>query len=176
MNNQSNKQFHKHRLIEHTNGLSLAEVNGTVDVPKGKSFFKTLLAYSGPGALVAVGYMDPGNWSTSITGGQNFQYLLMSVILMSSLIAMLLQYMAAKLGIVSQMDLAQAIRARTSKTLGVILWILTELAIMATDIAEVIGAAIALYLLFDIPLVIAVFITVLDVFVLLLLTKVGFRK
>ena len=138
--------------------------------------FKTLLAYSGPGALVAVGYMDPGNWSTSITGGQNFQYLLMSVILMSSLIAMLLQYMAAKLGIVTQMDLAQTIRARTSKTLGVILWILTELAIMATDIAEVIGAAIALYLLFDIPLVIAVFITVLDVFVLLLLTKSGFVK
>lgn len=172
MNNHENK----HKWIEHTNGLSLSEVNGTVKVPKGKSFFRTLLAYSGPGALVAVGYMDPGNWSTSITGGQNFQYLLMSVILMSSLIAMLLQYMAAKLGIVSQMDLAQAIRARTSKTLGVILWILTELAIMATDIAEVIGAAIALYLLFDIPLAIAVFITVLDVFVLLLLTKIGFRK
>lgn len=171
-----NSNQHKHRLIEHTNGLSLAEVNGTVEVPKGKSFFKTLLAYSGPGALVAVGYMDPGNWSTSITGGQNFQYLLMSVILMSSLIAMLLQYMAAKLGIVSQMDLAQAIRARTSKTLGVILWVLTELAIMATDIAEVIGAAIALYLLFGIPLVVAVFITVFDVFLLLLLTKVGFRK
>ncbi|PTO34684.1 Nramp family divalent metal transporter [Enterococcus mundtii] len=172
MNNHENK----HKWIEHTNGLSLSEVNGTVKVPKGKSFFRTLLAYSGPGALVAVGYMDPGNWSTSITGGQNFQYLLMSVILMSSLIAMLLQYMAAKLGIVSQMDLAQAIRARTSKTLGVILWILTELAIMATDIAEVIGAAISLYLLFDIPLAIAVFITVLDVFVLLLLTKIGFRK
>ena len=169
-------QFHKQKLIEHTNGLSLAEVNGTVKVPKGKSFFKTLLAYSCPGALVAVGYMDPGNWSTSITGGQNFQYLLMSVILLSSLVAMLLQYMAAKLGIVSQMDLAQAIRARTSKTLGVILWVLTELAIMATDIAEVIGAAIALYLLFDIPLVIAVFITVFDVFVLLMLTKIGFRK
>ncbi|MGM9904360.1 metal ion transporter [Enterococcus sp. 10A9_DIV0425] len=171
-----NQHSRQHKLIEHTNGLSLAEVNGTVKVPKGKSFFKTLLAYSGPGALVAVGYMDPGNWSTSITGGQNFQYLLMSVILMSSLIAMLLQYMAAKLGIVSRMDLAQAIRARTSKALGVILWILTELAIMATDIAEVIGGAIALYLLFDIPLVIAVFITVLDVFVLLLLTKIGFRK
>nr|WP_071868710.1 Nramp family divalent metal transporter [Enterococcus thailandicus] len=171
-----NSNQHKHRLIEHTNGLSLAEVNGTVEVPKGKGFFKTLLAYSGPGALVAVGYMDPGNWSTSITGGQNFQYLLMSVILMSSLIAMLLQYMAAKLGIVSQMDLAQAIRARTSKTLGIILWVLTELAIMATDIAEVIGAAIALYLLFGIPLVVAVFITVFDVFLLLLLTKVGFRK
>lgn len=100
----------------------------------------------------------------------------MSVILMSSLIAMLLQYMAAKLGIVSQMDLAQAIRARTSKSLGIVLWILTELAIMATDIAEVIGATIALYLLFNIPLVIAVFITVLDVFILLMLTKIGFRK
>ncbi|KRO00371.1 Nramp family divalent metal transporter [Companilactobacillus kimchiensis] len=166
----------KRKLIQYANGPSLEEINGTVDVPKDKGFFKTLLAYSGPGALVAVGYMDPGNWSTSITGGQNFQYLLMSVILMSSLIAMLLQYMAAKLGIVSKMDLAQAIRARTSKSLGIVLWILTEFAIMATDIAEVIGGAIALYLLFNIPLVIAVFITVGDVLVLLLLTKIGFRK
>ncbi|MFV0559232.1 MAG: Nramp family divalent metal transporter [Enterococcus sp.] len=174
MNNQPKQK--KHKLIVHTNGASLQEINSTVEVPKGKNFWRTLLAYSGPGALVAVGYMDPGNWSTSITGGQNFEYLLMSVILMSSLIAMLLQYMAAKLGIVSQMDLAQAIRARTSKKLGIVLWILTELAIMATDIAEVIGAAIALYLLFDIPLVIAVFITVFDVLLLLLLTKIGFRK
>ncbi|KRN88890.1 Nramp family divalent metal transporter [Ligilactobacillus ceti] len=166
----------KHKFIEYANGPSLEEINGTVSVPKGQGFWKTLFAYSGPGALVAVGYMDPGNWSTSITGGQNFQYLLMSVILMSSLIAMLLQYMAAKLGIVSQMDLAQAIRARTSRSLGIVLWVLTELAIMATDIAEVIGAAIALYLLFDIPLVVAVFITVFDVLLLLLLTKVGFRK
>lgn len=164
------------KLIQYANGPSLEEINGTVKVPKGKGFWKTLLAYSGPGALVAVGYMDPGNWSTSITGGQNFQYLLMSVILISSLVAMLLQYMAAKLGIVTQMDLAQAIRARTSKSLGIVLWILTELAIMATDIAEVIGAAIALYLLFDIPLVVAVFITVFDVLLLLLLTKIGFRK
>ncbi|GBG94383.1 manganese transporter [Ligilactobacillus salitolerans] len=167
---------HKHHLIQYANGPSLEEINGTVEVPKGKGFWKTLFLYSGPGALVAVGYMDPGNWSTSITGGQNFSYLLISVILMSSLIAMLLQYMAAKLGIVSQMDLAQATRARTGKTLGVILWIMTELAIMATDIAEVIGAAIALYLLFNIPLVIAVFLTVLDVLLLLLLTKIGFRK
>ncbi|UQS84182.1 Nramp family divalent metal transporter [Bombilactobacillus thymidiniphilus] len=166
----------KHHLIEYANGPSLEEINGTVDVPKNKGFWRMLLAYSGPGALVAVGYMDPGNWSTSITGGQNFQYLLMSIILISSLIAMLLQYMAAKLGIVTQMDLAQAIRARTSKSLGIILWILTELAIMATDIAEVIGGAIALYLLFKIPLVIAVFITVFDVLLLLLLTKIGFRK
>lgn len=147
MNDQNKHSNHSpnHRIFEHTNGRSLSEVNGTVSVPKEKGFFKTLLAYSGPGALVAVGYMDPGNWSTSITGGQNFQYLLMSVILMSSLIAMLLQYMAAKLGIVSQMDLAQAIRARTSKALGI-------------------------------PLVYAVFITVFDVLLLLLLTKVGFRK
>lgn len=166
----------KEKLIHYANGPSLEEINGTVEVPKGKGFWKTLLAYSGPGALVAVGYMDPGNWSTSITGGQNFQYLLMSVILMSSLIAMLLQYMAAKLGIVTQMDLAQMIRARTSKALGIVLWIMTELAIMATDIAEVIGAAIALYLLFGIPLLIAVLITVLDVMILLLLTKIGFRK
>lgn len=165
-----------HKLVEYANGPSLEEINGTVEVPKGKGFWRTLLAYSGPGALVAVGYMDPGNWSTSITGGQNFGYLLMSIILISSLIAMLLQNMAAKLGIVTQMDLAQAIRARTSKKLGVILWIMTELAIMATDVAEVIGAAIALYLLFKIPLMIAVFITVLDVLVLLALTKVGFRK
>lgn len=171
-----NNKPNKHQFISYANGKSLEEVNDTVEIPKGKGFFKTLLAYSGPGALVAVGYMDPGNWSTSITGGQNFQYLLMSVILLSSLIAMLLQYMAAKLGIVSQMDLAQAIRARTSKSLGIVLWIMTELAIMATDIAEVLGAAIALYLLFKIPLILAVFITVLDVFVLLLLTKVGFRK
>ncbi|AQW21054.1 divalent metal cation transporter [Lentilactobacillus curieae] len=172
----NNKNPKKKGLIHYANGRSLEEINGTVEVPKGKGFWKTLFMYSGPGALVAVGYMDPGNWSTSISGGQSFQYLLMSVILMSSLIAMLLQYMAAKLGIVTQMDLAQAIRARTSKSLGIVLWILTELAIMATDIAEVIGAAIALYLLFHIPLVYAVFITVFDVLLLLLLTKIGFRK
>ncbi|WP_395320226.1 Nramp family divalent metal transporter [Fructilactobacillus frigidiflavus] len=166
----------KHHLIEYANGKSLDEINGTVEVPKNIGFWKTLLMYSGPGALVAVGYMDPGNWATSITGGQNFQYMLMSIILISSLIAMLLQYMAAKLGIVTQMDLAQAIRARTSKSLGIVLWITTELAIMATDIAEVIGGAIALYLLFGIPIVIAVLITVLDVLVLLLLTSIGFRK
>ncbi|MCT6858570.1 MAG: Nramp family divalent metal transporter, partial [Apilactobacillus sp.] len=166
----------KKGFVEYANGPSLEEINGGIKVPKDWGFWKTLFAYSGPGALVAVGYMDPGNWATSITGGQNFGYLLMSVILISSLIAMLLQYMAAKLGIVSQMDLAQAIRSRTSKSLGVVLWIMTELAIMATDIAEVIGGAIALYLLFHIPLVLAVFLTVFDVLLLLLLTKVGFRK
>ena len=162
--------------LHYANGPSLEDINSSIAVPKNWGFWKTLFAYSGPGALVAVGYMDPGNWSTSITGGQDFGYLLMSVVLISSLIAMLLQYMAAKLGIVSQMDLAQAMRARTGVTLGIILWLLTEAAIMATDIAEVIGGAISLNLLFGIPLVISVFITVLDVLVLLLLTLIGFRK
>src|SRR5699024_2547724 len=105
--------------------LSLSEINGTVEVPTGKGFWLTLLAYSGPGALVSVGYMYPGNWSTSISAGQNFQYMLMSVILLSSLVAMLLQYMAAKLGIVTEEDLAQAIRLRTGKKLAFILWIIT---------------------------------------------------
>ena len=138
-------------------------------------FWKTLFAYSGPGAFSS-GVYGSRKLVYFNYWGQNFQYLLMSIILISSLIAMLLQYMAAKLGIVSQMDLAQAIRARTSKTLGIVLWILTELAIMATDIAEVIGGAIALYLLFHIPLGLAVFITVFDVLLLLLLTKLVLEK
>lgn len=167
------KQYH---LFKYANDKSLAEINGTVKVPKNKGFWRTLLAYTGPGALVAVGYMDPGNWATSINGGQSFQFALISVILISSLMAMLLQNMSAKLGIVTQLDLAQAIRLHTDKYLSIILWIIAELAIMATDIAEVIGAAIALNLLFHIPLVVATFITVLDVLMLLLLSKVGFRK
>ncbi|WP_125590811.1 Nramp family divalent metal transporter [Companilactobacillus jidongensis] len=166
----------KEKLIHYANGPSLEEINSTVDIPKGNNFWKNLMAFSGPGALVAVGYMDPGNWVTSIGGGAEYGYLLMSVILISSLIAMLLQYMAAKLGIVTQMDLAQATRAHTGKTLGIVLWITTELAIMATDIAEVIGGAISLELLFGLPLVIGVSLTVFDVLILLLLTKLGFRK
>lgn len=174
-NSEEHEPKQRHHLIEYANGPSLEEINGTIDVPKNMSFGKRYLLTQvrsigssgvyGSRKLVYFNY-----W------GQNFQYLLMSIILISSLIAMLLQYMAAKLGIVSQMDLAQAIRARTSKTLGIVLWILTELAIMATDIAEVIGGAIALYLLFHIPLGLAVFITVFDVLLLLLLTKIGFRK
>ncbi len=166
----------KHGLLYYANGPSLEEINSTVPVPKEGSFFKKLMAFSGPGALVAVGYMDPGNWVTSIGGGAQFGYLLMSVILLSSLIAMLLQYMASKLGIVTQMDLAQATRAHTGKVLGIILWLTTEAAICATDIAEVIGGAIALELLFRIPLVLGVTLTVFDVLLLLLLTKLGFRK
>lgn len=166
----------KEKLIEYANGPSLEEINNTVEVPKNASFFRTLLAYSGPGALVAVGYMDPGNWITSIAGGAEYKYALLSVILLSSLIAMLLQSMAAKLGIVTGRDLAQATREHTSKKTGFVLWIITELAIMATDIAEVIGGAVALQLLFDLPLIVGVLITTLDVLLLLLLTKLGFRK
>ena len=164
-------------IVKTANGRSLEEINSTVHVPSsGNRFLKNLMAFSGPGALVAVGYMDPGNWITSIGGGAKYGYLLMSVILLSSLIAMMLQYMCAKLGIVTGMDLAQATRLHSGKKLGIVLWISTELAVMATDIAEVIGGAIALHLLFGIPLVVGVTLTVLDVLILLLLTKIGFRK
>ncbi|MDT2813433.1 Nramp family divalent metal transporter [Vagococcus carniphilus] len=167
---------HQTLLKDKLNGLSLPEINNSVSIPQNASFLKKLLAYSGPGALVAVGYMDPGNWVTSIAGGAQFGYLLLSVILISSLIAMMLQYMSAKLGIVTGMDLAQATRVHTKKKMGIFLWIVNELAIMATDIAEVIGSAVALNLLFGFPLLVGVFITVLDVFLLLTLTKLGFRK
>lgn len=175
---QTNSTNTRHRgILRPASGASLGEINGTVKIaPKEAGFLKNLLSFSGPGALVAVGYMDPGNWVTSIGGGQQFGYLLLNVILLSSLIAMLLQYMAAKLGIVTGMDLAQATRAHTGRRLGFALWIATELAIMATDVAEVIGAAIALHLLFGMPLVIGVCLTVFDVLLLLLLMKIGFRK
>lgn len=163
-------------LSKTQNGLSLSEINNTVPIPENAGFWKKLLAYSGPGALVAVGYMDPGNWVTSITGGAQFGYLLLTVILISSLVAMLLQSMSAKLGIVTGMDLAQITRLKSGKKLGFALWIITELAIMATDIAEVIGSAVALNLLFNIPLLLGVIITVLDVFLLLILARFGFRK
>ena len=167
----------KTSLIETANGLSLGEINSTIHVPsEHRGFWRNLLAFSGPGALVAVGYMDPGNWITSIGGGAEYGYLLMSVILLSSLIAMMLQYMSAKLGIVTGLDLAQATRAHTGRRLGFVLWISTELAVMATDIAEVIGGAIALKLLFGIPLPWGVALTVFDVLLLLLLMQVGFRK
>ncbi|SBN59161.1 Divalent metal cation transporter MntH [Propionibacterium freudenreichii] len=166
-----------HGLVRPTNGLSLEEINGTIKTPPpGTGFWRSLASFSGPGALVAVGYMDPGNWVTSIGGGSQFGYGLLSVILISSLIAMLLQYMALKLGIVTGMDLAQATRAHVGRRLGIVLWIITELAIMATDIAEVIGAAIALHLLFGINMIVGVLLTVLDVFLLLFLMQVGFRK
>ena len=153
---------------------SLAEVYRTVDVQR-TSTWRTMLAFAGPGYLVAVGYMDPGNWATDLAGGSQFGYTLLSVILLSNLMAVLLQGLASKLGIVTGRDLAQACRDHYSKPVGFILWILCELAIAACDLAEVIGTAIALNLLFDIPLAIGVAITALDVLLLLLLQHKGFR-
>ncbi|WP_125769446.1 Nramp family divalent metal transporter [Lapidilactobacillus wuchangensis] len=155
---------------------SLDEINNSIEVPKGKGYFRTLMAFAGPGALIAVGYMDPGNWITSIGGGAQFKYKLLSVVLLSSLIAMLLQAMAARLGIVTGRDLAQLTRDRTSKWVGLVLWVITELAIMATDMAEIIGSGIALKLLFGFPLIVGITITAFDVLLLLFLMKLGFRK
>ncbi|KFN87170.1 Mn(2+) uptake NRAMP transporter MntH [Streptococcus ruminicola] len=155
---------------------SLSEVNQSIAVPKNASFWQTLRAFIGPGALVAVGYMDPGNWITSVVGGATYKYLLLSVVLISSLIAMQLQQMAGKLGIVTQKDLAQATAAHLPKKLRYFLFVVIELALMATDLAEVIGSGIALHLLFGWPLLFSILITILDVFILLSLMKLGFRK
>ena len=129
--------------LDEVDSKSLDEINGSIKVPKNAGFFKTLMAYTGPGILIAVGYMDPGNWITSIAGGAQFKYTLLSVVLISSLIAMLLQAMSARLGIVTGKDLAQLTRERTSKRVGFMLWVVAELAIMATDIAEIIGSGFA---------------------------------
>ncbi|WPC17004.1 Nramp family divalent metal transporter [Pediococcus inopinatus] len=168
----------KHHIISSTGGAnkSLDEINGSVSVPQNAGILRTFLAYLGPGVLVSVGYMDPGNWITSISGGAQFKYRLLSVILISSLIAMLLQAMAARLGIVTGRDLAQLTREKTSKFGGIVLFIITELAIMATDVAEIIGSAIALELLFGFPLIVGIIITTFDVLLLMLLMKLGFRK
>ncbi len=154
---------------------SLQEVHGSIPVPKGLSFWRKLLAFSGPGYLVAVGYMDPGNWATDLAGGSQFGYRLLSVILISNLMAILLQALCAKLGIVTGRDLAQACRDHYSKPVAVVLWFLCEIAICACDLAEVIGSAIALNLLFKIPLVWGVCITALDVLAVMYLQNKGFR-
>jgi len=161
--------------IQKSSHISLEEVNNSVRVPEHAGFWKKFFAFAGPGSLVAVGYVDPGNWATSIAGGSRFGYTLLFVILIANLAAMLLQSLAAKLGIVTGQDLAQATREATSAKTAIILWLLTELAIIATDLAEVIGSAIALNLLFKIPLLIGIVITTLDVILLLLLQKKGFR-
>ncbi|AMQ22666.1 divalent metal cation transporter [Geobacillus sp. JS12] len=144
-------------------------------IPKAGSWIRKFLAFAGPGYLVAVGYMDPGNWATDIAGGSQFGYTLLSVILLSNLMAILLQALAGKLGIVTGRDLAQACRDHYSKPVAMVLWVLCELAIAACDLAEVIGSAIALNLLFGIPLIYGVIITALDVLVVLLLQNKGFR-
>jgi manganese transport protein len=154
---------------------SFQEGHRTIAIPKGLGFWKKLLAFSGPGYLVAVGYMDPGNWATDLAGGSGFGYTLLSVIFISNLMAILLQSLCAKLGIVTGRDLAQACRDHYSKPTVVILWILCEIAICACDLAEIIGSAIALNLLFKIPLVFGVCITALDVLAVMYLQNKGFR-
>ncbi|MFN5598391.1 MAG: Nramp family divalent metal transporter [Gemmatimonas sp.] len=153
---------------------SLAEVHRSVEV-NGVTWFRKLLAFAGPGYLVAVGYMDPGNWATDLAGGSRFGYALLSVILLSNLMAVLLQGLASKLGIVTGRDLAQACRDHYAPRTGFILWVLCELAIAACDLAEVIGTAIALNLLFGISLPVGIAITAFDVMIVLYLQNKGFR-
>ncbi|MFC5699865.1 Nramp family divalent metal transporter [Cohnella faecalis] len=154
---------------------SMPEVYRSMKIPKSGSTFRKFLAFAGPGYLVAVGYMDPGNWATDLAGGSKFGYTLLSVILLSNLMAIVLQALAGKLGIVTGRDLAQACRDHYSKPVSMALWFLCELAIAACDLAEVIGTAIALNLLFGIPLLYGVILTALDVLVILLLQNKGFR-
>src|SRR5436853_183031 len=154
---------------------SLPESHRTVLIAPGAGFWRKMLAFSGPGYLVAVGYMDPGNWATDLAGGSAFGYTLLSVILLSNLMAILLQALCARLGIATERDLAQACRDHYSPAVSFALWIVCELAICACDLAEVIGSAIALNLLFKIPLVIGVCITAMDVLAVLYLQNKGFR-
>src|ERR1700747_1355822 len=155
--------------------VSLPEVHGSVHVPEAAGFWRKLFAFAGPGYLVAVGYMDPGNWATDLAGGARYGYTLLSVIMASNLMAILRQALAARLGIASGRDLAQACRDSYSRPTTIVLWILCEIAIAACDLAEVVGAAIALNLLFGIPLVWGVSVTALDVLIVLYLQHHGFR-
>ena len=155
--------------------VSLPEVHSTIPIPVTGSFWRKLFAFAGPGYLVAVGYMDPGNWATDLAGGARYGYTLLSVIMLSNLMAILLQSLAARLGIASGRDLAQACRDRYARRTTFVLWMLCEVAIAACDLAEVIGAAIALQLLFGLPLIWGVCLTALDVLIVLFLQHHGFR-
>jgi len=154
---------------------SLPEVHRSISVPVNASFWRKCLAFAGPGFLVAVGYMDPGNWATDLEGGAKFGYTLLSVIMISNLMAILLQHLSIKLGVATGRDLAQACRDHYSTPVVWFLWILCEVAIAACDLAEVVGSAIALQLLFGIPLVWGCVITAADVMIVLLLQHRGFR-
>jgi len=154
---------------------SLSEVHASIPVPQDGVWLRRFLAFVGPGYMVAVGYMDPGNWATDIAGGARFGYTLLSIILLSNLMAILLQALAARLGIVTGRDLAQACRDSYPRPVSFALWLACEAAIIACDLAEVIGTAIALQLLFSIPLIAGALITALDAFLLLLLMNKGFR-
>ncbi|WP_195701666.1 Nramp family divalent metal transporter [Companilactobacillus futsaii] len=157
---------------------SLDEINQSVKVPSvyEASFLQKFLAYSGPGALVAVGYMDPGNWLTSLSSGSQFKYQLLSVLLISIIIAMFMQSLAIKLGVVARQDLAQAIAQKVPKPIRYCLWILNEIAMMATDLTGVVGTAIALKLLFGLPLIFGILLTILDVLIVLLFLRFGIRR
>ena len=156
---------------------SLSESYRTIAVPLGKGgFWRKTAAFAGPGYMVAVGYMDPGNWATDLAGGSAFGYTLLSVILLSNIMAMVLQSLSAKLGIVTGHDLAQACRANYNPMVNFCLWVLCELAIIACDLAEVLGTAIALQLLFGLPLVAGVCLSAFDVLLILALQRFGFRK
>ena len=154
---------------------SLPEVYQTIEVPQSLGFWRKMLAFAGPGYMVAVGYMDPGNWATDLAGGARFNYTLLSVIMISNLMAILLQALAVKLGVVTGRDLAQACRDYYSRPVSMVLWVLCEIAIAACDLAEVIGSAIALNLLFGLPLAWGVCLTALDVLAVLYLQQKGFR-
>jgi len=156
-------------------GASLPEIHRSVVIPTSASFWRKLFAFSGPGFLIAVGYMDPGNWATDLQGGAQFGYTLLSIILISNLMAILLQHLSIKLGIATGRDLAQACRDHYSTPTVWFLWILSEIAIAACDLAEVVGSAIALQLLFGIPLIWGCIITAADVIAVLLLQNKGFR-
>lgn len=154
---------------------TLGEMHASVSVPSGGHWWFRLLAFLGPGYMVSVGYMDPGNWATDIAGGAQFGYLLLSVILLSNLMAIVLQGLSARLGIATGRDLAQSCRDHFSKPVNLCLWLLCELAIIACDLAEVIGTAIALKLLFGLPLLMGAIITAVDVVLVLWLMNRGFR-
>jgi len=158
-----------------TSRVSLPEVHRSVVVPVTASFWRKLFAFSGPGFLVAVGYMDPGNWATDLAGGARFGYSLLTVIMISNLMAILLQHLCIKLGVATGRDLAQACRDHYPRAVVWFLWILCEIAIAACDLAEVVGSAIGLQLLFGIPLVWGCIITALDVLLVLYLQTRGFR-
>src|SRR3977135_751601 len=158
-----------------SSGPSLPEVHGSIAIPEGAGFWRKMFAFAGPGYLVAVGYMDPGNWATDLAGGARYGYTLLSVIMISNLMAILLQALSARLGIASGRDLAQACRDSYSRPVTIVLWLLCEIAIAACDLAEVIGAAIEPNLLFGLPLIVGVVLTSLDVLVVLYLQHHGFR-
>ena len=154
---------------------SLPEVHSSVSISRSPVYWRRLIGFLGPGFLISVGYMDPGNWATDIAGGSRFGYTLLFVIMLSNLMAILLQSLSLKLGVATERDLAQLCRESYGRAASVALWVMAEIAIAACDLAEVIGSAIALNLLFHIPLLIGVLITGLDVMLILLLQKWGFR-